>query len=212
MVCFSSSAKSAAKAFGGGDPKDPNKIDTTYIDIIPIIFLIVYVPFNFVVIKTLEKSGIRLTMQIAGITTIVGCWLRIACWKDDANGILPLLIGSTIAAIGQPFYLNSASALASEWFGANEIAIATSIGTLAFPFGALLGFLMPAYFYGSTPPERVAPDVLFHQTMQYIFIMNLMNSILCAGSLFMFKNKPPSPPSADVLDGENNLPMGKGFV
>lgn len=105
------------------------------------------------------------------------------------------MIGSTICAIGQPFYLNSPSALASEWFGANEIAVATSIGTLAFPLGALLGFIMPNYFFAKGSPDKVPIATLFHQQTQYMFVADLMVTVLAIGSLFMIKNKPPSPPS-----------------
>lgn len=68
-----------------------------------------------------------------------------------------------IASIGQPFYLNTASTLASEWFGANEIAVATSIGTLAFPMGALLGFILPNYFFTGGDPDKVPIKKLFHE-------------------------------------------------
>jgi len=106
-----------------------------------------------------------------------------------------LMIGSTIAAIGQPFYLNSPSFLASEWFGANEIAVATSVGTISFPLGALIGFLMPNYFFTHGDPDLVPIKTLFHQQTQYLFVANLMVTVLAIGSLFMIKNKPPSPPS-----------------
>jgi MFS family permease len=149
-------------------------------------------------------------MQVAGITTIVGSWVRIAGWEGSQLGILPLMIGSMIASIGQPFYLNSPSALASQWFGANEQAMATSIATLAFPFGALLGFILPDYFFPK-PAQLTDIPTLFHQNQQYLFIANVMITLMAVGSIFLIKKKPLSPPSADVGDGQV-YPMKKGFM
>lgn len=72
MVMFSSVAKQVAKGYGFYDPSKVSPkgvvphmdgIDTAYIDMIPVIFLIMYVPFNFVVIKSLEKGGLRVTVS-----------------------------------------------------------------------------------------------------------------------------------------------------
>jgi hypothetical protein len=41
----------------------PQTADSTLIDSIPLIYLIVYLPFNFVVIKSLEKKGLRFTVR-----------------------------------------------------------------------------------------------------------------------------------------------------
>jgi len=77
MVCFSSVGPQVGRAYGFMKPQPPGPpppnadpdphghltADSTYIDSIPIIYLVIYVPFNFVVIKSLEKKGLRFTVS-----------------------------------------------------------------------------------------------------------------------------------------------------
>lgn len=82
MVCFSSVGPQVGRAYGfmkmgpdhppgpppSNDDPDPHEhltADSTYIDSIPIIYLVMYVPFNFVVIRSLEKKGLRFTVRFS---------------------------------------------------------------------------------------------------------------------------------------------------
>ena len=57
-----------------------------------------------------------------------------------------LIVGQTIAGIGQPFVYAAPAKLSAVWFGDKERAKATTIGALAIPLGAIVGFVLPAIF------------------------------------------------------------------
>jgi len=75
---------------------------------------------------------------VGSVISIFGVWARLII------GVVPhfyvILIATVPIAIGQPFYLNVASKLATVWFSDSERAIATAIGSLALPIGCILGF------------------------------------------------------------------------
>jgi sugar phosphate permease len=53
-------------------------------------------------------------------------------------------LGSILAAFGQVFFMNTASKLATTWFGDKERGVATAFGGLSMPVGCIIGFAMPA--------------------------------------------------------------------
>ncbi len=56
----------------------------------------------------------------AGLT-LAGAWLRLLCAATDSFEIVSL--GSSIAAMGQIFFINTSSKMATTWFGDKEVSI-----------------------------------------------------------------------------------------
>ena len=42
--------------------------------------------------------------------------------------------------------------MATVWFAEKERAIATTIASLSFPFGCLIGFVVPTFYFGNDIP------------------------------------------------------------
>ena len=57
-----------------------------------------------------------------------------------------VISGQVIAAMGWPFLCLSPSKLATNWFGADERVIATTIATASQPLGVAIGFAFPTIF------------------------------------------------------------------
>ena len=55
-----------------------------------------------------------------------------------------MCFGSAVAAFGQVCFLNSISKVASVWFGGNQRALSTALGSLSTPLGAIIGFVLPS--------------------------------------------------------------------
>lgn len=89
-----------------------------------LIFLVEFVPMNFVVINQINTRGLRFCLLIAPVLTIVGGWMR------QVISFYPhfwvVLIGTIPLGIGQPYLINSVSKLTSVWFGENEVNTPTS--------------------------------------------------------------------------------------
>jgi hypothetical protein len=108
--------------------------------------------------------------------------------------VIPLFLGSFLTAAAQPLYLNSPSQLASQWFGANEIAFATVIGNLAFPLGALVGFVFPSFMIPSDSTSKTTQQ-LYDLYVRYMIVVNMVLSLMALPGVFFIKEKPITPPS-----------------
>ncbi len=107
-----------------------------------IIFIVMFIPSNFVVIQILKQRGLRVTLIIGAVIMIAGAWLRQVLSAYQEFWIV--CFGSAVAAFGQVCFLNSTSKIASVWFGTKERALATALGSLSTPLGAIIGFILPS--------------------------------------------------------------------
>jgi len=112
-----------------------------------LMFLFMFIPANFLVIKVLDKYGLRACLLIGGAATIVGAWLRQIVQVYPNFNIV--FLGTIICSWAQVFFINTGSKLATNWFGDNERALATAFGGLALPIGCVMGFVVPAFFISS---------------------------------------------------------------
>jgi len=121
-----------------------------------------------------------------------------------------VVLGSVISSFGQAYYLNTPSKLASAWFGDKERALATSVASLSLPFGALLGFVTPSIFIEKRFEEPSLHDEGLKQFSYYLFVQNVIITLFCIPSLFLIKDKPPSPPSC-VAEVEDDMRFSEGL-
>ena len=68
------------------------------IDFASLVFLVMFVPSSVIVPLLVNKGGYRVTMYTAAVATVVGVWVRMI----DANSYTAVIIGQTLAAVGQP--------------------------------------------------------------------------------------------------------------
>lgn len=155
-------------------------------------FIILFIPCIFPANYLIERVGINVPVYIASVTLLVGAWIRMLVNID----FYFVLGGQIIMAIGQPFMLSAPAKLAAVWFGDNERAIATTLGSLAAPIGAVTGFLLPLPLIS----ENDAPP---HSTIEhgknkffwYVLVQNIVITVLGLPIILLIRNAPPSPPS-----------------
>lgn len=80
--------------------------------------------------------------MIGAAMTLGGAWLRQLVSITGRFDVA--IIGTSVAALGQVFFINSSSKLATTWFGDKERGLATALGGLALPIGCIVGFVIPA--------------------------------------------------------------------
>ena len=153
-----------------------------------IIYLPVVFPCNYIVDTYGLRVGVLSTKILIGATlTTLGSWVRVGAY----NNFWCILLGYTLAGIGQPFLLNSPGKLAATWFRPEMVrdtqrTIATTIGAMANVIGMSIGFVFPA--------------VLVHSSSRrQIFNLMLVEAILCSAVflavLLGFSEKPGVLPS-----------------
>ena len=99
-----------------------------------LVFPLFYVIFSIHSGSMVDNRGYKYTIGFGSLFMVVGACLRI--YTD--NFWVPLA-GSFAIAIGQPYILNSITKLVSDWFGKDESALATGIGTCGLFLGMGLG-------------------------------------------------------------------------
>ena len=89
---------------------------------------------------------------MCAVGQIVGVWLR---WVvlETADSFAYLLIPQALIASFQPFFCNGVSKLATVWFGDEERALATTVGSLATPIGCILGMVLGPFFVSESDKE-----------------------------------------------------------
>ncbi len=82
-----------------------------------ILFVIVFIPANFVVMQIQNKYGLRVTMVTGAIFIMVGAWSRMLLIPTKT--FVVVCLGSILTAFGQVCYLLSVSKISSIWFADN---------------------------------------------------------------------------------------------
>ena len=101
--------------------------------------VILFVPLIFPANYLYDNYGMRVPIILASLLNIAGAWVR----QFVNYNFYILMAGQVVMAIGQPLILSAPAKVAAMWFGDNERAIATMIGSLAGPLGATAGYLLP---------------------------------------------------------------------
>jgi MFS family permease len=112
------------------------------------IYLILYLPGTAFSIFLMKYFDLKRSLEICGTLTMVGAMLRyVAAYNSNAWGIdttyIVMMFGQSLAAIGQPMFLNSPPAVASIWFPVEEREVATTIGSMFAPIGSAVGQIIP---------------------------------------------------------------------
>mmetsp|Transcript_11360 Transcript_11360/g.19148 ORF Transcript_11360/g.19148 Transcript_11360/m.19148 type:complete len:448 (-) Transcript_11360:58-1401(-) len=167
-------------------------VPSTVVSSCVIVFLLAFIFLNFAAVSALERLGIALTFRMCGLTTIVGVWARYFLIEASGDFFL-LLAGQAIVAVANPFLCNGVSKLASNWFGDEERALATSVGSLATPLGCILGLSIGPIFINDQDKADPAAGKA-HMNAYMLFTAGLC-SLLSLPIVFLMKERPEEFPS-----------------
>lgn len=144
-------------------------------------FMIMFILFSLPASWVIDKWGYKTSLLIGtGITAVFGT-LR-ALFADDFTLVL---ITQFILAIGQPFLLNIATKVASDWFPLKDRSTAAGILTLA----QYIGFIVPM---------ALAPAIAESSGIPTLFKWFASFAIIAACLAAAFVNrKPPAPLTND---------------
>lgn len=161
-------------------------VSDMHILMLSVVFMIAYLPFNFLACYLIDKLGLKWGTGIGVILTGVFGFLRALTATVWVNYWL-LLVFQILAAIGQPFVLNSFTKLAATWFPEKEKTLAAGLGTIATLLGVIIAFLTTPYLLGANVPYRMG-WVLYSFGIAALVAMVLF--------LLFVKEKPETPPNA----------------
>jgi len=180
-VCFSVAAvpEPWQKVFG----EDPaNLID---------LFLFTNVFFCFVEPYCIKAFGLRIPIIGAGLLMAVGCILRsgVPLVGEALPEYVPVVAGTMMVAAAQPFFQCTPPLLSATWFAPNERALATAVAINFNQVGIATAFLIGGEMARTV--EGLKP---------YFDVMTVSAVVVAVGAVFLFQERPPTPPSTSELE------------
>jgi sugar phosphate permease len=154
-------------------------VSANLILLLSLIFMIVYIPVNFLACWTIDKFGLKWGTGIGVILTGVFGFLRAV----SGTNYWLLFFFQFMTAVGQPFVLNSFTKLAANWFPEKERTLASGLGTIAMLIGVIIAFVTAQPIIGESPYKM---DLLL-----YIFGGAALLSMVLY--LIFVRDKPPTP-------------------
>ena len=182
------------------------------INIYSLIFMICYVPGTIFCATMFKSLGLRKSFCIATFLQLIGAGLRYLgtlsiIGNENDESYVVVLIGQTLAAIVQPFFTNSPSRIAAEWFSVDGRDIATALLSILGSLGIGVGNIMPTIFVQSDGTQYGGFEGLM-----------LTELILCGVGLLamiiFFYDQPPTAPSISQklkLGANNQQSVSRDF-
>ncbi|XP_042236567.1 feline leukemia virus subgroup C receptor-related protein 2-like isoform X2 [Homarus americanus] len=181
-------------------------VSPTMVDWMSMVYMVTYIPLIFPASWYLQKKGLRRAVLIGACGTMIGSWVKVGSVSPDRFYLT--FAGQCISAISQIFILGIPPRLAAVWFGPTQVSTACAIGVFGNQLGVALGFLLPPAIVQTSEDKDVVGQGL-------AFMFNgvaALTTTLFITIIFVFKEKPPTPPSTAALVQEETGSYMQGVV
>nr|XP_027238801.1 feline leukemia virus subgroup C receptor-related protein 2-like [Penaeus vannamei] len=188
-------------------------VKSTMVDWTSMLYMVTYIPLIFPASWYLEKKGLRKAVLIGSCGTMIGSWVKVASVAPDRWWVT--FLGQCITAVSQIFILGIPARLAAVWFGPTQVSTACALASSGNQVGrggevrGSLGFLLPpAIVPDTTDKDEVgtggSPSCSTRRRASH--------GALHHHHLGLFKECPPTPPSAAALTQEDSGSYFHGVV
>ncbi|XP_001607768.1 feline leukemia virus subgroup C receptor-related protein 2 [Nasonia vitripennis] len=162
------------------------------VDCTSMIFMFYYGIFIFPVSYLSDRIGLRWTIIAGSALCCVGSWIKIL--SVDPDKFYVALIGQSVIAVSLVFVLPLPGRVAAEWFAADELSTATSLGIFGPQLGVSVSFLLPPVVVKNH--ENVA-DIGTDLAFMFWFVA-VAATLNLALVLLFFQDQPKLPPNKTV--------------
>ncbi|XP_045617581.1 choline/ethanolamine transporter flvcr2a isoform X2 [Procambarus clarkii] len=181
-------------------------VSSTMVDWLSMIYMVTYIPLIFPASWYLEKKGLRRAVLIGSCGTMLGSWVKVGSVSPDRFWVT--FLGQCITAVSQIFILGIPSRLAAVWFGPNQVSTACAIGVFGNQLGVALGFLLPP----AIVPDSMDLEVVGKWLSVMFYSIAGLTTALFIAIIFVFREKPPTPPSTAALIQEETGSYFQGVL
>ncbi|XP_042895003.1 choline/ethanolamine transporter flvcr2a isoform X2 [Parasteatoda tepidariorum] len=164
------------------------------------IYMALYIPLILPANWIVERKGLRFAILIGSFGTCLGSWVKVASISSDYFAIS--LTGQSIVAASQVFIIGLPPHLAGVWFSAGEVSRACAVGVFGNQLGIALGFVLPPLIVPNSPNKE---DISRGLSILFYSVAGI-TSVLFLAIVFLFREKPPLPPSRaqeQILNGDS---------
>ena len=168
-------------------------VGSSDVNMLALVFYIVYVPLALPLTWMLDRFGLRVGMYVAAATNGAGGLIRII--GTGHGGYIWLLIGNVVSAISLPILMAIPTKLTAGWFADKERALSTSIAIVFNQSGQAIAFVLS---------ETVV--VSQEDIPRFIIGIGVAGGIVSVLVFLFFRKEPPTPPSASsVHQSDTNI-------
>jgi MFS family permease len=143
-----------------------------------IFYLVVSIPASYFT----ARYGIKKGITAGAVLSIAGGVLKAAAGPS----FIIVISGQILLAIGQPFVINSSTALSAQWFPVRERALATGFATLAQYIGILIAMLVTPMLIVHSPSDPHYGSGIDRMLMIY----GIVTFVLATAGIFLLKERP----------------------
>ncbi|KAL5038624.1 hypothetical protein BDV3_006245 [Batrachochytrium dendrobatidis] len=156
------------------------------INILALVFLILYIPLSPVASWCLDVKGLRISIILGCWLTAVGAGVRWAgCYLESPTSRYAItLLGQCLASIAQPFLLDAPSVVTAYWFGEKERTTTNTVISLGQPIGSAILLLVGPSIIGTNPANFATLNLV-------VFIL----AGVCALPSLWILDRPPTAPT-----------------
>ena len=176
------------------------EISTTLVNALSITFSALYIPGTWVMVKVSAKYDFRGVLLCASLLNGVGVGVRLLGsfihGESKLASFAVVWLGTAIAALSQPFFLNLPAALASRWFDLTERDTATTVCSLASPLGSAIGSAIPALIVSRKGDDDDGPVTGVSTLLGVQFGVA---AVAVLAQYFFFHAYPPVPPTVSAF-------------
>lgn len=172
-------------------------LNNIQVDLLSIIFMIVYIVSSYPCSWLIDKKSIRLGLSLSACSLTIGAILKIFIYVDISFAY----IGQFFASLLQPAILNSTSKIAAIWFSAKWRVLVTSICCVSNTIGVIFGYIFHIFIID----ENVVNPKIFKKQFRIYLIVEAVITITCSVIFCVFmREKPKKPPSLSEKNKKNN--------
>jgi len=113
-----------------------------------IVFYVGFLMFSLPASFVFHKDGLKRGLMFGAVLTMSGAWLRYIATVIKVSPHIAFVytaLGQGLAAMGQPFILNSITKFAATWFPAASRGTANTIASMGSPLGFAFGAVLITY-------------------------------------------------------------------
>lgn len=167
-------------------------VSTIYVNALSMSFMALYVPGTVWASREMMGNGLRGVVVTGSVLQCLGAWLRVGGAVAEGHMAHPLpfaglALGQILGALAQPFFTNSSTRLAAEWFPPSERDVATMVGSMFNPLGNAVGQVVPAIMVS---PHHPAPGMV-----RLLLLCAGAATVVAVVAALQFRSEPENPPS-----------------
>jgi len=168
--------------------EDRYGVSALAVNMLSLVFMIMYLPGSFLGLYTMERYGMRNSLIVGAVLNALCGWIRYFCdafVPGDHGAYAVTMVGQVMGAMAQPIFTNLPSRIAGDWFPTSERDLATVVSAMTNPLGNAAGSVVPTLF-----------AVGLGQVVGLMLYQAIWATVLLVAVGLVVRDRPPSPPSA----------------